>query len=299
MKAVIAGGSGFVGKHLAAELTNSGFEVVVLTRSPNAGAKFREVKWDGKSQGDWAKEIDGATAVFNLSGAPIDKKWTPEYQKVLVSSRTEPTRAIHEAIRASAVKPKTWVNASAVGWYGDRGDEILSESDRIGEGFLSEVCQQWEDAALVQDIPEVKQVCARIGIVLGNEGGVLGALIPLVKGFAGGAAGSGKQYLSVIHVKDLAKMLVWLVEAGQEGPINACGPEPVTNSQLMAALRERFGRPPVPPAPAFVIKAATAAMGKEATVVLVSQRAVPTLALAQGFEFAFPTLNSALDDLLS
>jgi uncharacterized protein len=296
-RAVIAGGSGFVGQHLAAELVGQGFEVAILSRSVDSSAKYREVKWDGKSLGDWAKEIDGAELVFNLSGAPIDKKWTPEYQKVVLDSRVESSRVIGEAIRAATSKPKAWVNASAVGFYGDRGDEILGESAREGTGFLSEVCSEWERACLVPEIPDVKQVCVRIGIVLGLEGGMFPVMSKLAKLGLGGAAGSGKQWLPVIHVDDLARVFVWAAEFAQEGVLNGCCPEPVQNSEFMGALREAYGRPFSPPVPKFALNFGSGLMGKEGALILMSQRAVPTLALSQGFEFKYPDLDAIIGDL--
>ena len=297
-KAVIAGGSGFVGQHLAAELVAVGYDVVVLSRSVDTGAKYREVKWDGKSQGDWVNEIDGATAVFNLSGAPIENKWTPDYKKVIIDSRVDSTRAIHEAIRSVKNRPETWVNSSAVGWYGDRGDEILSESARAGSGFLNEVCEEWERACLKPDIPEVKQVCLRTGIVLGKDGGIFKEMSKLAKLGLGGAAGGGDQWLPVIHVKDMARMYVWAVDSAQEGPINACCPEPVKNSEFMGALRSAYSRPWSPPVPPFALKVGAGLMGKEGALILMSQRAVPTLALSQGFKFEFPDLEAIVEDLV-
>jgi len=297
MKAVIAGGSGFVGHHLGAELERQGYEVVILSRSVDSSAKYREVKWDGRSLGDWAKEIDGSDLVFNLSGAPIDKKWTPEYQKVILDSRVDSSRVIGESIRAAEKKPRAWVNASAVGFYGDRGDEFLGESAHIGSGFLSEVCTQWEQAALEPDIPEVKQVCVRIGIVLGHEGGIFPVMSKLAKLGLGGAAGSGKQWLPVIHVDDLARLFVWAADHAQEGAVNGCCPEPVTNAGFMEALREAHGRPFSPPVPKFALSLGSGLMGKEGALILMSQRAVPTLALSQGFEFNYGNLGAILDDL--
>ncbi|MFM9873444.1 MAG: TIGR01777 family oxidoreductase [Fimbriimonadaceae bacterium] len=296
-RAVIAGGSGFVGKHLAAELVGQGFEVVLLSRSVDTSATYREVKWDGKSLGDWEKEIDGAELVFNLSGAPIDKKWTPEYQKVVLDSRVESSRVIGEAIRAAGAKPKAWVNASAVGFYGDREDEILSESSREGAGFLSDVCAEWEQACLVPEIPDVKQVCVRIGIVLGREGGIFPVMSKLAKLGLGGAAGSGKQWLPVIHVDDLVRLFVWAADHAQEGVLNGCCPEPVQNSEFMGALREAYGRPFSPPVPKFALNLGSGLMGKEGALILMSQRAIPTLAQSQGFEFKYENLGSILGDL--
>ncbi len=297
MKAVIAGGSGFVGQHLAAELVKHGYEVVLLSRSIGEKSKYREVKWDGRTLGDWVQEIEGCDLVFNLSGAPIDKKWTPEYKKVLIDSRVDSSRVIGEAIRSVKAKPRAWVNSSAVGFYGDRSDDILGESARQGDNFLTEVCVEWERAALEPDIADVRQVCVRTGIALGREGGIFPVMSKLAKMGLGGAAGSGKQWLPVIHVDDLARLYFWAADHANEGAVNGCGPKPVTNADFMKALREAYARPFSPPVPKFALQLGSGLMGKEGDLILMSQRAVPTLALANGFEFKYPSLDAILDDL--
>lgn len=298
MKIVIAGGSGFVGQHLARLLVDRGEEVVVLSRSVDRSAKFREVAWDGRSVGDWASEVEGADYVFNLSGSPVEKKWTEAVKRGILSSRVDSTRAIHAAIERASVRPKAWVNASAVGWYGDRGDEILAESSRPGSGFLAETCEAWERCCLVPDLEGVKQVAVRIGIVLGREGGAFPILKKLTDSFAGGAAGDGRQWMPWIHVEDLARLLAWAAESAQEGPINGCSPDPARNGEMMSALRAEVGRPFSPAVPSFMLGIGAGLMGKEPSVLLMSQRAVPTLALAQGFEFSHRDLRLAIRSLL-
>jgi len=296
-RAVIAGGSGFIGHHLAAELTKSGYDTVILSRSPKSDAKYREAKWDAQSLGDWVKEVDGADAIFNLTGAPIEKKWTDDYKKVIVQSRVDSTCIIAEAIKASKNPPRVWVNASAIGIYGDRGDEMLSESSPPGKGFLPETCLHWESSLLEHSLPKTRQVAIRIGIVLGKEGGMYPVLKSLTEKFLGGAAGDGKQWVSWVHIDDLVRMMVWSLGSGLEGPINATAPNPVTNAQLMEAMRAEIGRPPSPPAPAFMIKLASAAMGKEGALILDGQRVHPVIAQANGFNFLYPKLHLALSEL--
>lgn len=296
-KAVIGGGSGFIGNHLANELEKSGYEVAVLTRSPDAGARYPEVKWDAKSLGDWVKEFEGADAVFNLTGAPIEKKWTDEYKKVIVQSRVDSTCIFAEAIKASKTPPRVWVNSSAIGFYGDRGDEMLSESSSAGTGFLPETCLKWESSIFEHSLPKTRKVAIRTGIVLGKESGMYPVLKSITEKFLGGAAGDGKQWVSWIHVDDLVRMMVWSLNSGLEGPINATAPNPVTNANLMEAMREDLGRPPVPPAPPFLINLATSAIGKEGALILQGQRVHPVIAQANGFNFLYPKLHLALSDL--
>ncbi len=296
-KVVVAGGSGFVGGHLIAELNAAGHEVVLLSRSSKSEPGARTVIWDAKTVGAWASELDGALAVYNLSGTPVDKKWTPEVQKQIRDSRVFSTRAIGEAIAVSKSRPQAWINASAIGFYGDRGSKAVSESSHVGDGFLADTCSDWEQAMSDFNLPDVKQTAIRIGIVLGKEGGALPVLTTLAKAFIGGSAGSGRQYMSWIHVRDLARMLVWAMEEGIEGPVNAVAPNPVTNSEFMGVLRTVYGRPPVPSAPSAILRLASGLMGKESTVILTGARVYPVIAHARGFEFDFERLEDALADL--
>lgn len=296
-KVIVAGGSGFVGGHLIAELNAAGHEVVLLSRSSKSEPGASTVIWDAKTVGPWASELDGALAVYNLSGTPVDKKWTPEVQKQIRDSRVYSTRAIGEAIAVSHSRPQAWINASAIGFYGNRGNESLSESSKIGQGFLAETCIDWEKSMSDFDLPDVSQTAIRIGIVLGKEGGAFPILNNLAKAFLGGAVGSGKQYMSWIHVRDLARMMVWAIDQRIDGPVNGVAPNPVTNAEFMATLRELHGRPPIPPAPSPILKLATGLMGKEAEVLLSGAKVFPTVAKSRGFEFEFPDLRDAVSQL--
>lgn len=297
-RAVVAGGTGFVGRHLCQELANQGWEPVVLTRKIQSGASFRQVQWDGKNQGEWSAEINGADAVFNLSGAPVEQKWTPEYGQVICRSRVDSTAALHQAVSAAESKPRAWVNASAVGFYGDRGDEILGESARAGVGFLPDVCQAWERACLTPVIEGVKQVCVRNGHVLGADDGLLPVMLKLAKSFLGGAAGDGRQWMPMIHVRDLARFYIWCLDHANPGPINGCAPEPVTNTEFMAQLRMAVGRPFSPPVPKPLLEFGTGLVGMQGSLMTMSHRAVPILAQSLGFRWEFPTLESMLADLV-
>lgn len=298
-RVVVAGGSGFVGKHLVRALNGAGHDVVVLVRDGKAPEGSRAVKWDGKSVGDWAKEIDGAAAVFNLAGADISRKWTDKRKQVIVSSRVEPTKAIGAAITQAKEKPPVWINTSACGYYGDTGGRHVSEASAAGDNFLADVCVQWEGALHSFDLPEVCQIAPRFGSVLGKDGGLFPMLNKLTKGFLGSALGDGKQGLSWIHIDDLCRMLVWLMDEKLEGAVNATSPEPVSNSEFMAELRRVNGRPPMPNVPAPIVKATTSLMGLEPQLVLTGQYVDPVIAEARGFTFNYPTLAKALDDLAS
>lgn len=296
-KAVLAGGSGFLGTHVGRHLKAAGYEVVVLSRSAGGG-EFRTVKWDGKSVGDWAGELDGATAVINFSGAPIDKKWTEKYKRVLKSSRVEPATAIGSAIGECMTPPEVWINLSAVGYYGDSGDESMGESHPSGKGFMPELCQAWEDAVWGFDLSKTRRVVTRMGVVLGKDGGAFPILSKLTAGFLGGAVGDGKQYMSWVHVDDVCGIMHWAIETDVSGALNVVAPDPRRNADFMKALREEMGRPFSPPVPGFLLELGTGLVGMEGAVLLQGQRVYPVVAEARGYRHMYPRLEGALEDLV-
>ncbi len=297
-KVVVAGGSGFIGAALVEVLQGSGHETVVLSRSGKGPRGSRAVVWDGKSVGPWAAELEGAMGVVNLAGHPVMDRWTPAVMEKIRSSRVETTRAIGEAIASCQTPPTAWVNASAVGYYGDTGAAEVSEASPAAMGFLGDVCRQWEAAVDSAVAPNTRKVKVRIGFVLGRGGGALPLLSTVTKAFLGGPLGSGRQYVPWIHVKDLARIIVWALTEDVHGAINGTAPRPVTNADLMAGLRAAFGRPPVPAAPEPLVRLMLQAQGLPADVVLGGTRAVPAIPLGLGFQFEFETLAQALADLI-
>lgn len=291
-KIVLAGGSGQLGGVLKSLFESQGKEVIVLSRHGG-------VVWDGKTQGDWSKSLDGAEAVINLSGKSIATKWTASRLQEMEDSRVLPTRAIGEAVRGCKNPPKLWINASAIGFYGDTGNREASEATRAGTDPLGVMCQRWEAACLEVDTPETRKVCLRIGVVLDAKAPFVKATSLVAKMGIGGALGSGKQFISWIHSADLARMVDWCFFEPVHGPINACAPDPVTNAELMETLRGLYGRPPFPSVPAPMIRALVSLIGKEPYLLLTGQRAVPEIALARGFQFRFPELKGALIDVLN
>lgn len=299
-KVIVAGGSGFVGGELLRVLKAEGYETVVLSRTtkPVAGAD-RVAAWDGKTLGDWKKEVDGAYGVINLSGQSIMTRFTPEARKKIRDSRVDSTKAIGEAITQSQVPPSVWINASAIGIYGsDTGDRKLTEGSPHGVGFMPEVCQAWEAAVDAFALGQTRQVKIRIGIVMGQGGGAFEQLSKVTKAFAGGALGDGKQMMSWIHVTDLARMFVWALENPVEGIYNGTAPNPKSNADVMAAFRAVYGRPPIPPAPSFIVPVLARLMNMEAELLLGGSRVIPEMALVKGFRFRFETLSEALEDLV-
>ena len=279
----------------AAALAGRRDEAVVVTRDPSrAGLPpgARGTGWDGL-----ATAVDGAGAVVHLAGETIAQRWTTAAKARIVGSRVQAAERVGAALRAAKSPPAVLVNASAVGFYGNRGDEELTEESPSGSGFLAETTLAWERAAR-EAVPDgVRLVLLRTGFVLGEEGGGLSKMLIPFRFGLGGPLGSGRQWVPWIHRDDLvALLLAALDDARFEGPVNATAPAPVPMKELAAALGRVLRRPAFAPAPAFAIRAA---MGEMAALVLDGQRALPGKALALGFSFRFPDLEPALRDLLA
>lgn len=296
---VIAGGSGFIGRALTREFSGRGFEVVVLTRSPHKRTDgVVEAEWDGTQVGAWATLLDGADAIINLTGKNINCPHTQENLRDIAASRVNSVNAIAAAIDRAKNPPGVWGQASAVGYYGEVGDAVHDENSPAGKDILAEICQKWEAAFAAANSPQTRKVALRIGFVLGRDGGVLPLLSKMTRGFLGGAAGSGRQYVSWIHIADLAAMFVaGALDEKLSGTFNAVGPNAVTNAEFMRELRHALHRPWSPPAPGFVVKLGAALTGSEGSLALASQRCVPKRFLAAGFKFRFTDVATALKDL--
>lgn len=297
-QAVIAGASGFIGRALLAELKARGWRTVAVSRGGSVQGADETVAWSDSADSPLASALKQSDALVNLTGRSIMTRFTPQAMAEIRLSRVDSTRNLATVIKGLSKKPRVWVNASAVGIYGDRGSRILTEASQIGAGFLPESCAAWEKECLGAELPEVRRAALRIGIVLGKGGGAFEQLAKVTKMMAGGALGDGSQYMSWIHLDDLARMILWIIETeGVSGPINGTAPNPVTNSEMMAAFREFFGRPFAPPAPAFLLKKVMPLMNLEPSLLLEGQRVVPELALARGFQFCHKNLETALADL--
>jgi uncharacterized protein (TIGR01777 family) len=302
MKVVIAGGTGFLGRPLAAALVHDGHEVVVLTRgearAPQTGA--RAVAWDPDgSRGSWAAQIDGAGAVVNLAGEPIaGKRWSAAQKQRIHDSRVNATRALVAAISAAAAPPPVFVSGSAVGYYGPLGDEIATEDHQAGSDFLAQVCQRWEQEAMRAASARTRVACIRTGIVLERDGGALPQMLPPFWVGAGGPLGSGRQYCPWIHRDDWIALVRWAIgDAAAEGAINATAPHPLTNAAFAQALGRAMHRPALLPAPAFALRLL---LGEMADALLLSgQNAVPAKATQGGFRFRYEQVDDALAALFT
>lgn len=296
-RVVIAGSSGLVGRALTRALCTQGVEVCRLVRRPPAGPD--EVAWDPATGALDPQVLDGADAVVNLAGRSIAAlRWTARVRAEILGSRVRSTRTIVDAIGRTTLRPAVLISASATGYYGDRGDEVLNESSPPGRGFLSEVVQAWEAEARRAAGWGVRVVCARFGLILARSGGALRPLLPLFRLGLGGPLGSGRQWWSWIHLDDAAAVIIAAVrDAALEGPVNAVGPAPVTNREFAHALGSAFRRPAVLRVPAVALRLAGGAMAGE--MLLSSQRVVPGRLQARGFAYWWPELAPALRDLVA
>jgi hypothetical protein len=297
---ILAGGSGFLGNALANHFTQLSDEVIVLTRRPRTRVDgVREVAWDARRLGNWEQFIDGADVVINLTGKSIQCVFTPENRRQIIASRVDSVRAISEAIRRAAQPPKLLIQASAIGYYGHTCEPAADESTLGGKTFLAEACCEWEAALNPQTLPTTRCITLRIGVVLGRDGGALPKLARLASCFLGGAAGDGQQFLSWIHLEDFIRVVNSIVENETwRGVFNATAPNPAKNAEFMRELRHVLDRPWSPPAPEFAVRLLAPLLGADASLALESQRVEPQRLLTEGFQFHFPELREALEDLL-
>jgi uncharacterized protein (TIGR01777 family) len=298
-RVILAGGSGFVGQSLTPRLLAGDYEVVVLTRGASSETgDIRHVQWDGKTIGPWARVVDGAQAIVNLTGRSINCRHTPENRRQIVESRVDSVRVLGQSIARSSQPPKAFVQAAGVGIYGDTGNRWCDESSPHGADFVADVCKHWEEAFNSLPTPGTRKVLLRLGVALGPNGGFLTVLSKLTRWFLGGRVGNGRQFISWIHITDLVRMLVSGIEqAEMTGVFNATAPNPVTNAEFMRELRRALHRPWSPPVPEFAVRLGASLMGTEPSLALMSQRATPKHFLETGFEFDFAELRAALTNI--
>ena len=294
MKIVVAGGSGFIGQPLVRALLADGHDVAVLSRDPSRVSSGRGLAWDGVTQGAWSAEAVAADAIVNLAGESIgDGRWTDARKQRIIASRLDATKALVEAIRREPRRKRTFVNASAVGFYGPRGDEILDESSSAGTGFLAEVVEQWETAAREAELM-ARLVVIRFGLVLAPDGGALGKMLLPFKLGAGGPMGSGQQWMSWVDRDDVVRMIVWAIRTeSARGTYNATAPDPVRNRDFARALGTALHRPAILPTPALALRLAFGAEMAE-QMLLTGQRVLPARARQEGFTFDYATLDRSL-----
>ncbi len=296
----ITGGTGFVGTRLSARLLDLGNAVTAIGSRPEFDGirheRFRYVSADTTHEGSWQEGIGAADGVVNLAGRSIFTYWTDAAKEKIYDSRVATTRNVVAAMSADGARQPVLVSASAVGYYGDRGDELLYETTSPGEGFLADLACDWEQAALAAEEKGVRVVITRFGIILGKDGGALKQMIPPFKLGMGGPLGKGRQWFPWIHIDDLLSGIVFvLTEKEVRGPVNLSSPNPVRNRTFVKTLGRVLRRPALIRVPGCVLKKT---LGEFGEVLLSSQRTVPGRLTNDGFRFEYPDVGPALKQLI-
>ncbi len=303
---VIAGGTGFLGRRLTTHLQNAGYVVTLLTRSPRiAPAGTQQVVWDGKTPGPWAKALCGASAVVNLAGRSVNCRYSPRNRSLIINSRVHSTLAIAQALAQCPAPPSVWLNASTATIYrhtygppwgedGDIGSDVAAK-----DAFSIEVAAAWEAALFNSSSPATRKIALRTAMVLGcDDNSVFPVLRKLARRGLGGPMAGGRQFVSWIHEADFCRAVEWLIaDEAVSGPVNVTAPNPVTNAQLMQTVREvsgiRFGLP----TPKWMLELGAIILRTETELTIKSRRVVPQKLLAAGFEFNYPQLRQAIENL--
>lgn len=300
-KIIITGATGFIGTKLTNTLINRGDEVTIFTRNDNvkkviAGVK-EYVKWDYKNPSLWEKHITGKDAIIHLAGANLfGKRWNNKYKEIIVESRETSTYNIVKAIQKSDKKPSVFISGSAVGYYGNSGDTLLTEDSIAGNDFLATVCRKWEAAATEVERFGVRRVSLRTGLVLSTEEGTLKKMLLPFKLFVGGPLGNGKQWFPWIHINDLINIFLFALDnINISGAVNGAVPNPVRMKEFTKTLGKVLKRPSFFPVPEFVLRIV---LGEFADAVVASLRVAPKKLMNYNFQFKFIELESALRDLL-
>ena len=299
MRVAITGATGRIGTRLVAALKGRGDDVTVLSRSPEKARASLGVEahaWQPESAPAPAAALAGRDAVVHLAGEDVAQRWTDATKRRLLASRELGTRNLVEGMRATEPRPGLLVSASAVGFYGPRGDELVTEEDPPGDDFLAGVCAAWEREAAAAERPGARVVRVRTGVVLDKGGGALAKMLPFFRLGIGGPVAGGRQYLPWIHVDDLVGVhLAALDGDGWSGAVNATAPDPATNKEFSRALGRALHRPALAPVPGFAIRVL---YGEMATIVVTGQRAVPARTQALGYRFEHLEIGAALDSAL-
>lgn len=300
MRVTVTGATGLIGTRLVEALVRRGDEVTVLSRDPErAGARLgvAAVKWAPLRGPAPVEALAGADGVIHLAGEPVAQRWSAAAKERIRASRADGTANLVEGLRAADPRPRVLVSASAVGYYGARGDEEVDESAPPGEDFLAEVCVAWEQEASAAAELGVRVAIVRTGVVLDAHGGALAKMLPPFRAGVGGPVAGGRQWMPWIHVEDLVGIYLAALDGdGWDGPVNGSAPHPATNADFSQALGRALHRPAVAPVPAFALRAL---YGEMAQIVTTGQRAVPRRALQLGYAFRHPELDEALRSALA
>ena len=295
MNITLTGASGFIGNALIARLKADGHQLYLLGRNPPKDSSLKFAKWDAMGEAlPVADAIAGADAIIHLAGEPVAQRWSDDIKRRIRDSRVNGTRKLVDAIAATPGdrRPKILVSGSAIGFYGNRGDELVNETSKPGKGFLPDVCVAWETAAQSAADLGLRVSYVRTGIVLGRDGGALAQMLPIFRMGAGGRVGNGHQWMSWIHLDDLVGLFVLALENDTiKGPLNGTSPNPVTNADFTHTLGTVLHRPAAMAVPEFGLKLL---YGEMAQLLIEGQRVLPEGALKAGYQFRFPELRVAL-----
>ena len=305
MKLIIPGGSGFLGLYLAEYFSKKGWEIVILTRGAKAPqGNIRYVHWDGKTIGPWADELDGADAVVNMAGRTVNCRYTDKNKAEILNSRLDSTKVLGEAIAKAANPPKIWINSSSATYYKDTRGSLPANDEyngQTGSDFSMGVCQAWEKQFNESATPaNVRKIALRSTIVLGKQGGAMEPILGLVKKFAGGAQGPGTQYISWVHVHDFARIVDFLIERTDiTGAINCAAPNPELNRDFMSKLRKACKVPFGLPMPEWMLRMGAVLIQTETELILKSRKVVSKRLEEAGFNFDYPTVEKAFEEIVS
>ena len=302
---ILAGGSGFLGQALAKRFCEGGREVIVLTRTPRVRVdNVKAFSWDGKQLGEWAKLVEGADAVINLTGRSVDCRYTAANRRDIVASRVDSTRVLGEAIARCAKPPRVWLNSSSATIYKHTFTTPMDEAGEMGatpeakDEFSVEVIRKWEQALEQASTPATRKVALRITMVFGAAGGVFPVLRRFARFGLGGRMGSGRQFVSWIHIADFLRTVEWLLAHDDfSGPVNLAAPNPVPNAEMMRFMREVVGVPFGLPATERMLEVGALLLRTESELILKSRRVVPGRLLVAGFQFQCPEMRAAMQAL--
>ncbi|HUO32929.1 MAG TPA: TIGR01777 family oxidoreductase [Bryobacteraceae bacterium] len=298
MTIAITGASGFIGRRLMKALSGANHKLRVLSRhaGTNLPPGVQLYVWDAVKGQPPAESLDGVDAVVHLAGEPIAQRWSDEVKQRIRETRATGTRHLVQALSTVAHRPAVLVSGCAIGYYGSRGDEILTEASGPGSGFMADVCVAWEKEADLAESLGIRLVKLRTGMVLGTNGGALAKMLPPFKAGMGGKMGHGDQWMSWVHLDDVTGLIQHAIDNPLRGPVNGTAPHPVTNADFTKALGHALGRPAVVPMPAFTLKFM---FGEMSDIMLASQRVLPKAAEEAGYTFRYPQLEGALENIVA
>lgn len=302
-KVIVTGATGFIGKALCFRLEREGYQVIALSRNPDRGQQLfgsqtTVARWDGANASEWQEYAERAYAVVNLAGENIGSgRWTSQRKQAILQSRLDAGKAVVEAVKSAHVKPRVVVQASAIGFYGSRRNDMIDEFSSAGEGFLADVAKEWEQSTHAVESLGVRRVIIRSGVVLGAEGGALLQLLKPFRFFAGGPLGSGRQWFSWIHIEDEVNAILFLLKREDlRGIFNLTAPRPLLQKDFARILGKIIRRPSWFPTPGFILRAIMGEMAEE--MLLVSQRVTPHRLLEAEYRFLYPEAEQAIKDIL-